>query len=122
MHPRSLARAHGAFNILSGAWPLVHMRSFEAVSGPKADRWLARTVAGLLVGNGAVQLSAGASADALAQARRIGLGTSATLGAVDAVYGGTGRISRVYLLDGLVQLGWLTAWAATGRPGGRSAR
>ena len=26
-----VARAHGLFNILSGAWPLLHMRSFQAV-------------------------------------------------------------------------------------------
>lgn len=122
MEPRVLARAHGAFNVLGGAWPLLHLRSFEAVSGPKADRWLVRTVAGLLVTNGAVQLAAGSSPDALAQARRIGLGTAATLGAIGAVHGGAGRISRVYLLDAAVEFGWLAAWAATARTSGRTSR
>jgi len=116
--PRALARAQGAYNLLSGAWPLVHLRSFEAVSGPKRDRWLVRTVGGLLVTNGVAQLLTGRSREALGQARRLGLGTAATLGAVDALYGGSGRISRVYLLDLLVELGWLGAWAAA-RPAGR---
>lgn len=122
MDRRTLARAHGAYNLLSGAWPLVHLRSFEAVSGPKADRWLVRTVAGLLVTNGAVQLLSGPSGDALEQARRIGLGTAATLGVIGAVYGGQGLISRVYLLDALVEFGWIGAWAAAGPAGRRNDR
>lgn len=89
----------------------MHLRSFEAVFGPKTDRWLVRTVAGLLVTNGVVQLLTGPSDEALEQARRLGVGTAATLGVIDAVYGGSGRISRVYLLDALVEFGWITAWA-----------
>jgi hypothetical protein len=120
MDHRSLARAQGAFNLLGGVWPLVHLRSFEAVCGPKTDRWLVRTVAGLLVTNGVVQLLAGPSDEELTQARRAGVGTAATLGVIDAVYGGAGRISRVYLLDALVEFGWITAWALAGPAGKRN--
>ncbi|WP_223274031.1 hypothetical protein, partial [Nocardia cerradoensis] len=52
----ALARAHGAFNLVGGLWPLVSVRSFEAVFGPKQDRWLQYTVGGLLAGTGVVQL------------------------------------------------------------------
>jgi hypothetical protein len=61
-----LARAHGAFNVVSGLWPLLHLPSFELVSGPKVDRWLVRTVAGLLLGNGTLQLAAPGSAERVA--------------------------------------------------------
>jgi hypothetical protein len=105
----ALARAHGVFNVLGGLWPLVSMRSFEAVLGPKVDHWLVRTVAGLMVTNGAVQLMA-EGPDGLRAARRLGIGTALTLGAIDAVYAPKGRISRVYLLDGLFQWGWVLAW------------
>mgnify|MGYP003293179536 CR=1 FL=1 len=48
---RSLARAtllaQGGFYVLSGVWPLVSMRTFELVTGPKTDDWLVRMV-GLL--------------------------------------------------------------------------
>lgn len=44
---RRLAQAQGVFNIVSGVWPLVSMRTFEAIYGPKTDRWLVHTVAGL---------------------------------------------------------------------------
>jgi hypothetical protein len=111
MRRSTVAAVHGAANIISGLWPLLHMRSFEAVTGPKTDVWLVRTVAGLLVSNGAVQVSAaGKSPGALALARRVGIGTAATLGTVDLVYGVTGRISRIYLLDALLEAGWIAAW------------
>jgi hypothetical protein len=114
----SLSRAHGLFNLVSGLWPVVHMRSFEAVSGPKVDRWLVRTVGGLIAVTGLVQLSA--STDEQRLSSRLGVGTSAVLAVVDLRYGSTGRISRIYLLDAVVQLGWVAAWAA--RRGSRSGR
>jgi hypothetical protein len=105
-----LSRAHGLFNVVTGLWPVVHMRSFEAVSGPKVDRWLVRTVGGLMAANGVAQLTAGDAEQRLSA--RIGLGTSAVLATVDVWYGATGRISRIYLLDAVVQLGWMAAWTA----------
>ncbi len=110
-----LALAHGLFNALSGLWPLVHMSSFEAVSGPKQDRWLVRTVAGLLLANGLVQMAARRSADGTSMARLIGLGTAGTLAAIDLVYAPKGRISRVYLLDAVIEAGWIGGWLFTGR-------
>ena len=118
-HPSelTLARAHGLFNVVSGLWPLLHMPSFERVLGPKTDRWLVRTVAGLLVANGLVQVRAEPSAVAMAQARRIGVGTAATLMAVDLVYAPPRRISRVYLLDAVAEGLWVAAWWRSRRLG-----
>jgi hypothetical protein len=107
----TLSRAHGLFNIVTGLWPVVHMRSFEAVSGPKVDRWLVRTVGGLMAANGVAQLMADDAEQRLSA--EIGLGTSAVLAAVDLRYGATGRISRIYLLDAAVQLAWVAAWSRT---------
>ena len=96
--------------MIFGIWPLVHMPSFEAVSGTKTDQWLVRTVAGLMVVNGLTQLLAARSREGLWLARVVGLGTAGTLGAVDLVYAPGGRISRVYLLDAAVEGVWITAW------------
>ena len=38
----------GVYFLLTGVWPLLSIRTFEAVTGPKVDRWLVKTV-GLLV-------------------------------------------------------------------------
>lgn len=92
------------------------MRSFEIVLGPKTDRWLVRTVAGLLIGNGLVQVGSPDTADGLAQARRLGLGTALTLATIDLVYVPSGRISRVYLIDAALEVAWIVAWSIEGWP------
>lgn len=120
MQRNKLARAQGLFNVASGGWALVHRKSFEAVFGPKADWWLVQTVAGLLVGNGLMQLRAAGDDPGLAQARRVGLGTAATLLAVDLFYGVPGRISRTYLLDVPVEAAWIILWLRNGAPGHES--
>src|SRR5687767_3732081 len=49
---RSAARCapllQGIYFLLTGVWPLVSMRTFEMVTGPKVDRWLVKTV-GVLI-------------------------------------------------------------------------
>lgn len=107
--PTGLATAQGVFNIVAGLWPLVSLRSFEWVFGPKQDRWLEHTVAGLLCVNGATQIAAARSGEPVA-ARRIGQGTALTLLAIDLVYVPKGRIRWTYLIDGAMEAGWLLAW------------
>jgi hypothetical protein len=39
-----VAALQATFYVGTGIWPLVQRRSFERVTGPKADFWLAQTV------------------------------------------------------------------------------
>jgi hypothetical protein len=123
----NLARAQGMYNVVTGVWPLLSMRSFEAVLGPKVDRWLVRTVSGLLLGIGIAQASTDRAA--LPVVRRLSAMTAGTLLAVDATYALRGRIAKTYLLDAVVEAGWLAAWLRSGpvrtravRPGPAGAR
>ncbi|MDQ0674683.1 hypothetical protein QFZ36_002244 [Pseudarthrobacter siccitolerans] len=109
----NLARLQGGFNVINGLWPLVHMRSFEAVSGAKTDKWLVRTVSGLLITIGVEQLRAAARSGSDRSARRLGIGTAATLAAIDLIYVGKGRISKIYLLDAVVEILILQGWLKT---------
>ncbi|MFD6172402.1 hypothetical protein [Streptomyces coeruleorubidus] len=113
--------AHGAFNVVGGLWPLLHLRSFEWVFGPKADDWLQRTTGGLLLSAGLAQLAAGADPQGRPHARRIGLGTALTLLAIDLVYVPKGRIRPTYLLDAAMQTGWIAAWLRP-TPGGSTGK
>lgn len=113
---RALARAQGLYLLVTGVWPLLHYRSFEAVLGPKVDDWLVRCVSGLAVTLAYQQLRTRATSQGLTTARRIGIGAALSFGGVDLRYGGSGRISRIYLLDAAVQACWLAAWIKTASP------
>jgi hypothetical protein len=112
--PQTLARAHGGFNIVGGLWPLLGVRSFEAVFGPKEDRWLEYTVAGLLLVNGVEQVLSSRRGE-VETARRLGIGTAATLAAIDAVYVPAGRIRWTYAIDAVLETGWIVLWIRRGR-------
>ncbi|MDX3225170.1 hypothetical protein [Streptomyces sp. ME19-01-6] len=114
MNALSLARAQGVFNVASGAWPLLHLPSFECVFGPKRKKreqdWLVRTVAGLLVSNGVNQLRTPSTPQCLAQARRTGVGTAVTLLLGDVIHVPTGHARRAHIADAAIEAGWLIAW------------
>lgn len=109
-----MAKAQGAFNLANGLWPLLHLRSFEAVFGPKVDTWLVHTVAGLLVSVGYAQAKA-STPEEWTHARRLGLGTSTTLLAIDVVYVARGRIRWTYAVDAVAEAALLAGWAAATR-------
>ena len=53
---RWLAFVQGGYFLITGVWPLIAMPSFEAVTGPKTDDWLVKTVGGLIAAIAAVLL------------------------------------------------------------------
>ena len=112
-----LARVQAAYYIASGLFPLVSMRAFEAITGPKVDRWLVKTV-GLLVTviGGALGLAA-RRRHFTPEVVLVAAGSAGALAAIDVVYVAKRRISPVYLLDALAELwllaGWLRHWRQT---------
>lgn len=118
---RVAARLQGAYYLVTGAWPLVHMRSFVALTGPKRDLWLVRSTGSMIAALGAGLLAesrGGRVAPSWALAGAIGC---AGLAAVDLSPGPPRRISRMYLADAVIETGLLALWAA-GALGRRGAR
>jgi hypothetical protein len=112
LDPASLAAAQSGYYLVTGALPFVSMRAFEAVTGPKRDHWLVRTVGLLALGFGGVL-----ARDA---ARRrpdpvVGIAGAVPFAVASLWYGGTGRISRIYLLDGALEAAFVAAWLLEGR-------
>jgi hypothetical protein len=108
-----LLRVQAAYYGLTGFWPLVGIRSFQAVTGPKASPWLVKTV-GALVGVIAGSLALATRADRLRpETILLSAGSAAALGAIDARYALAGRISKVYLLDAAAQAAFVVAWFPT---------
>ncbi|MFE0737217.1 hypothetical protein [Streptomyces sp. NPDC058855] len=110
----TVARAQGLFNIVGGAWPVLSLRTFEWVYGPKADDWLQKTSGGLLASAGWSMLRAANDPEGLRHARRVGIGTALTFLAVDLVYVPRGRIRPTYLMDAAKEIAWLVAWWRAG--------
>lgn len=108
--------AHGVANSVGGLWPLLHISSFEMVFGPKTDRWLVKTLAGLLMVNGLTQLTTWSTAGGVRQARRLGVGTAAVLATIDLAYVPARRISKMYLVDAALEIGWIIAWCRVDKP------
>ena len=80
------------------------MRAFEAVTGPKIDRWLVKTVGMLVVAN-AIAVAAGArrrvpSPETVALA----LCDALAFTTIDVTYVLRRRISPIYLADAVVEL------------------
>jgi hypothetical protein len=111
---RTIAIIQGLYFFLTGVWPIVHMRSFLAVTGPKTDLWLVKTV-GVVVGViGIVLLVAAARGRVTPELALLAVGSAAGLAAVDVVYVTKRVIDKVYLLDALAEvvliIGWGVAW------------
>ena len=104
------ARAQGWYYVVTGAWPLLSMPSFELVTGRKRDRWLVRTVALLLGVIGSSLLLADREGRVTPEVRTLGIGTAASLGVIDVVYVLRGTIRPVYLLDALVEAAFIAMW------------
>lgn len=105
-----VAIAQGAFFVATGVWPLLHMPSFESVTGPKTDRWLVKTVGVLVTMAGAAIGSAGLRGRITPETRLLAMGSSLALAAIDIVYTRRKRISRIYLVDAVAESGLIVAW------------
>lgn len=110
--------ATAAYYIGGGLWPIVHLRSFMAVTGPKREGWLVQTFGLFLAAFGAGLLP-GRAAERPAQERLAVLG-AASLVAADTYFVARRRISPIYLADAAVELaliGWVTASRRRPPPG-----
>jgi hypothetical protein len=110
----SLALAQGVFYLVTGIWPLLSIRTFEAVTGPKTDRWLVKTAGVLITAIGTALTLAGWRRSVTPEIGVLAAGGALGLAGIDVVYAARGRISKVYLLDALAELaivaGWALAW------------
>ncbi len=114
------ARTQGGYFLATGLWPIVHMRSFEAVTGKKADRWLVKCVGALVATIGAGLLGASSQSRLTPELVGIAVASGASLALIESIYVARGRISPVYLFDAAVEaamvIGWLRAPSMTRKP------
>ena len=109
-----LARLQAIYYIATGVFPFLSIRAFEAITGPKVDRWLVKTVGALVAVIGCALALASHRRQIAPEVVVTAAGSAAALAAIDTVYVAKRRISPVYLLDAAAELalvaGWVRLW------------
>lgn len=106
----TLAALHAVYFLITGIWPIVHMPSFLAVTGPKNDLWLVRTVGALVTAIGAAIAVAAYQRELGASTFVLAAGSAAALATIDIVYVAKRVIPPIYLLDAVAEIALLLAW------------
>jgi hypothetical protein len=100
---RAVLLAQGVYYIVTGIWPLVSMRTFEAVTGPKTDDWLVQTVGVLAATIGATLVVGSRRQPPNRETLTLAALSIVSFTAVDVVFVANGTISRIYLVDAGLQ-------------------
>ena len=108
---RWVAIMQAGYFVITGVWPIVHMRSFLAVTGRKVELWLVKTVGALVTITGlAIGIAAWRGGATSAELIVLAIGSAAVLGAVDVIYVAKRVIPRIYLLDAVAEALLIVAW------------
>src|SRR4051812_31520373 len=105
-----LAFAQGIYYLITGIWPLVHMKSFLFVTGPKTDLWLVRCVGVLVTVIGAVLLQAANRHTVDAHIFSLAFGCAVGLAIIDIAHVRKKIIARIYLADAAIQIALAILW------------
>ncbi|MCC6493606.1 MAG: hypothetical protein IT424_11365 [Pirellulales bacterium] len=112
----------GLYFAATGVWPLISIRTFQAVTGKKtdhlvtgseADHWLVNTVAVLVLACGATFLAAAWRGRPSIEAAVLGVTSALGLAAIDVVYVARRVIAPIYLADAAVEAMIIAAWLAS---------
>ena len=107
-----LCIVQGSYFFLTGLWPIVHVRSFMAVTGPKHDVWLVKTVGALVTVIGVAIVAAGLRrSGATPELLVVAIGGAFVLMMVDVVYVLRRVIAPIYLADAAAEALLLGSWA-----------
>jgi hypothetical protein len=100
---RNVCLAQGGYYLITGIWPILAYRSFEAVSGKKTDDWLVKTFGALVAVVGLVLVVLGYKKPLAAETTYLSLLSSLALAAAEFHYVRKRRISRIYLVDAFLE-------------------
>jgi len=107
----SLWLVQGLYYVLTGLWSVVSIRTFQWVTGPKSDLWLVKSVGVLLGVIGGVLGVAGVRQRTGVEISLLATESALSMAAIDVIYVAKRRISPVYLLDALIEVMFILAWA-----------
>jgi hypothetical protein len=97
--------------LLTAIWPILDIESFMLVTGSKTDIWLVKTVGALLLPIGLTLGSFLFIPTDIRPAILLGSATALAFVTIDFYYALNDVISDIYLLDGIVEIGFLLFWS-----------
>jgi hypothetical protein len=110
---RAVATVQGLYFLVTGLWPLIHIDSFQAVTGPKFDLWLVYTVGMLVAVIGLALLVAARSGRISTEVLILAVGSALGLAAIDLIFVARGVISGIYLADAAAEVALAGWWVFT---------
>ena len=99
----------GLYFLVTGIWPLLSMKTFLQITGPKTDLWLVKTVGIVLAVIGLVLIVAQRNGEVNTPVIILAIGSALGLVIVEIIYVAKRVISPIYLGDAFVEL-ILIAW------------
>jgi hypothetical protein len=105
-----MAMVQGVYFALTGLWPLVHLRSFLAVTGPKTDLWLVHTVGVIVLCIGTALLVATARGEVNGTIIALAVTSALGLATIDVIYVVRRVIAPIYLVDAAAEVLLVTGW------------
>ena len=100
----------GSYFLLTALWAIVDIDSFMAVTGPKTDIWLVKTVAVLLIPISTSLLLSAVLPSTIWQPVFLGLVSAVVLAVIDFYYSGNNTIDKIYMLDGFLECIFVIGW------------
>jgi hypothetical protein len=105
-----LSWLQGLFYLAGGAWPLVSPGTFQRVTGPKVDFWLAQTVGLQLVIVGFLLVRAARRGSVSSDVALLGAATAIMFALVDLYCVTQPRTTYAYLGDAVIEVALAVAW------------
>ena len=107
---RTILIVQSIYYLLTGLWPLLHIRSFMELTGYKTDTWLVKTVAVLTISMSLTFMTDLLSKEFSTAIAVLSVTSSLGFLLIDSHYALSEVISPVYLADAAVQLVFICWW------------
>ena len=108
--PVRLLWLQGVYFFITGIWPILHLRSFMWVTGPKNDIWLVKTVGVLIKVMAITLLMASKRKEYTPAIGALAVSSAASLMLVDMYYALNDVIWDIYLLDAAAEMMLIFLW------------
>jgi hypothetical protein len=99
---------HGLYVFVTGIWPVIFLQGFMAVTGPKTDTWLVRTMGAVFACIGVALFFSGR--EFYSPSIILSVSLSTVLTCIDIFYVYTGVIPKIYLADAAAEGLFLFLW------------